>query len=165
MKNKIPLTPIANRLQAIQRHYNLTQRELADRMGLAVGSVNRLLSGACYPSFEAISELFISFPEINANWLVRGDGNMIETESNHIGNNVADIETIAELKTEVWQLKNALQKMVEVMAFLPGRDLGGQPIFPKPSEASKALAKAKCNRKAGLSMFRKGSFRMPVGQA
>lgn len=158
-----------DRLDFMRKTKGMKHKELAEALNLAGSSVNHLVSNKSKPSYEVILKIKDTFPDYELEWILTGKGEMRLNSQNLLHNEREETNSYLETLRKGYENRIAsLEETVRTLASMvhfPGRDLGGQPIFPKPSEASKAIAKAKCNRKAGLSMFRKGSFRMPVGQA
>jgi transcriptional regulator with XRE-family HTH domain len=150
----------SERLKAFLYEKKIKQKDAAPLLGVSIGALNRVLNAESEPSLKLIDSLLTNFPDSDIQYLVTGKAsNGIQ---GYVGSNFDDV--LNSYKAKIMELESTVRTLASMVHF-PGRDLGGQPIFPKPSEANKALAKAKCNRKAGLSMFEKGSFNLPIGQA
>lgn len=63
-------------IQEILRRENLTSSQFADRIGVQRSSVSHVISGRNKPGFDFINKILLAFPDINANWLITGDGEM-----------------------------------------------------------------------------------------
>lgn len=57
---------------------SISSSELADTIGVQRSNVTHVLHGRNKPSFQFIAKLLETYPEINAKWLIMGDGNMLE---------------------------------------------------------------------------------------
>lgn len=67
------------RFQAIMNYFRLTVLEFSNELGYERSEkVNRILNEKGFPSFEMLSDIKRTFPEVNLNWLVFGSGDMIE---------------------------------------------------------------------------------------
>ena len=55
----------------------LSPSELADTIGVQRSNVTHVLHGRNNPSFPFISKLIETYPEINAKWLIIGEGDML----------------------------------------------------------------------------------------
>jgi transcriptional regulator with XRE-family HTH domain len=55
--------------------------KLADSINVQRSSISHILSGRNKPSFDFIQKLLNKFPEINAQWLITGKGNMLIEQS------------------------------------------------------------------------------------
>ena len=84
------MTTIIERLEAVRRHYNLSGRGLADRLGQRPSTVTNYLNGTQAPKLEFIENILRLFPEVSAEWLIRGQGTML----------IVDQPDIAELKKQ-----------------------------------------------------------------
>ena len=55
---------------------NLTSTKFADMVGVQRSSISHILSGRNKPSFDFIEKMLIAYPDLNAQWLITGKGNM-----------------------------------------------------------------------------------------
>ena len=74
------MTTIIERLEALRRHYDLSIRGLADRLDQRPSTVVNYCNGAQPPKLEFIEKILTLFPEISAEWLIRGKGPMFVTD-------------------------------------------------------------------------------------
>ncbi len=63
-----------DRLSHIIDEYNLTASQFADEIGVQRSSVSHVLSGRNKPSLDFITKVILRYPEINAEWLLTGQG-------------------------------------------------------------------------------------------
>ena len=56
----------------------LTSSELADTIGVQRSNVTHVLQGRNKPSFQFIEKLLQAYPELNAKWLLLGNGSMVD---------------------------------------------------------------------------------------
>ena len=68
-----------SRIKRFMEHKGLTSSELADTIGVQRSNVTHVLHGRNKPSFPFISKLLETYPEINAKWLIMGEGQMLES--------------------------------------------------------------------------------------
>ncbi|WP_159517277.1 helix-turn-helix domain-containing protein [Sunxiuqinia indica] len=66
------------RIKRFMDHQGITSSELADSIGVQRSNVTHVLHGRNKPSFQFISKMLEKYPEINAKWLIMGDGDMLE---------------------------------------------------------------------------------------
>ena len=66
------------RIRQFMDFKEISASELADTIGVQRSNVTHVLHGRNKPSFQFISKLLETYPEINAKWLIMGDGNMLE---------------------------------------------------------------------------------------
>lgn len=69
-----------SRLQQFLSAENMTQSEFADRIGIARASVSHILAGRNKPSIEMIQKLSESFPSLNLDWFINGNGKMYKSD-------------------------------------------------------------------------------------
>lgn len=69
-----------DRLESILQHYKLSSSKLAEMIDVQRSGISHILSGRNNPSYDFLVSILHAFPEINANWLLTGSGNMIETD-------------------------------------------------------------------------------------
>jgi len=72
----ITITTMNTRLQQFLSAENLTQSQLADRLGVAKASISHILAGRNKPGFDFIESLAHQFPDLNLDWLIMGTGKM-----------------------------------------------------------------------------------------
>lgn len=70
---------ISQRVRAIAEKYNLSITALSKRIGIAQQTLNRQITGENAMSYYTIEAILGCFPEISAEWLLRGDGEMIKS--------------------------------------------------------------------------------------
>jgi len=78
----VTMNNIPDRLTTILNHYDLSAGAFADKLGIQKSSISHLLSGRNKPSFQFLSKLAKAFPEINLNWFITGQGQMLENALN-----------------------------------------------------------------------------------
>lgn len=69
------------RLQQFILAENISQSAFADRLGVARASVSHILAGRNKPGFDFIVSMSKSFPYLNIEWLITGEGKMYKRES------------------------------------------------------------------------------------
>ncbi|KPK86377.1 MAG: hypothetical protein AMS27_05235 [Bacteroides sp. SM23_62_1] len=66
------------RLNSILKHFKISSSQFADEIGVQRSSVSHVLSGRNRPGFDFIQRILMKFPEINAEWLITGAGEMLK---------------------------------------------------------------------------------------
>ncbi len=79
------------RLYLIMRENNLTASAFADAIGVQRSSISHIVSGRNKPSYDFIERILKRFPEINANWLIRGEGDMYNFFDQEKNNNKKNV--------------------------------------------------------------------------
>ena len=67
---------INNRIKQIQKDSNLSVSKFAETIGIAQPTAKAIIDGDNAPSYKAINGILIGFPNISAEWLLRGEGEM-----------------------------------------------------------------------------------------
>lgn len=70
-----------SRIKQFMDHKGISSSELADTIGVQRSNVTHVLHGRNKPSFQFISKLLETYPEINAKWLIMGSGSMLENQN------------------------------------------------------------------------------------
>jgi transcriptional regulator with XRE-family HTH domain len=60
---------------------NLTSTKFADVVGVQRSSISHILSGRNKPSFDFIEKMLIAYPDVDAQWLITGKGNMFTNQA------------------------------------------------------------------------------------
>lgn len=104
---------VEERLKAVIAYSGLNDSSFAKRIGVQQMTLWRQLNGARKISLETIMAVADSFPEIDANWLLRGSGAMLSDNSAQEKrlDNLIDVismqqETIRNLQGKIKQLQN-----------------------------------------------------------
>lgn len=56
--------------------HKLTSAQFADIIGVQRSSISHIISGRNKPSYDFIQKILLKYPDINANWLITGNGDM-----------------------------------------------------------------------------------------
>lgn len=87
-----------NTLKQIMEHYNHTASEFAENVGIQRSSISHFLSGRNNPSLDVIRKILTAYPDINSDWLILGEGDMLLTPLNN------KTEVLSTSKSEVTQV-------------------------------------------------------------
>ncbi|UYW02202.1 helix-turn-helix transcriptional regulator [Flavobacterium agricola] len=71
------LDEFTKRLEQLFNFYELTPSTFADKIGVQRSSVSHLLSGRNKPSLDFVLKVQDSFSDLDLNWLLHGNGNML----------------------------------------------------------------------------------------
>ncbi len=105
---------IQERLKAVIAYSGLNDSAFAKRIGMQQITLWRQLNDQRKVSLETILAVADTFPEIDANWLLRGNGSMLadnDAQQKRIDNLIDVIsmqqETIKNLQEKIKQLQNS----------------------------------------------------------
>ncbi|MBQ9418411.1 MAG: helix-turn-helix transcriptional regulator [Bacteroidales bacterium] len=65
-----------NRINLILRAKNITARQFAEEIGVQPSGMSHILGGRNNPSLDFVQKVIKRYPEIDANWLLMGRGEM-----------------------------------------------------------------------------------------
>jgi transcriptional regulator with XRE-family HTH domain len=66
----------------LMRHYRYSNTTFAKALGVSASTIGYIDIYRSYPSMETILKLLDLHPDINANWLITGEGQMIKSDRN-----------------------------------------------------------------------------------
>ena len=65
-----------NRINLLLKAKNITARQFAEAIGIQPSGMSHIMSGRNNPSLDFVSKVIRRYPEIDANWLLLGKGEM-----------------------------------------------------------------------------------------
>lgn len=78
---------VNQRIKSVIEYYSLTQKKFAESIGVAQTTVSSFFKRGSKPSYDILESIKNAFPEISADWLLSGEGEMLrEATPNNIGN-------------------------------------------------------------------------------
>ena len=88
------------RIRQFIEYENINAGELATLLEVQRSNISHILNGRNKPGAAFIEKMLLVFPNLNARWLLTGDGEMLNTNSNS-----TKIESITSLKNDAEILK------------------------------------------------------------
>jgi len=67
---------IQKRLEYFIANQGYNYSQFADMIGVQRSSISHIITGRNKPSYDFLQKIFVSFPELNADWLIMGRGKM-----------------------------------------------------------------------------------------
>lgn len=86
---------LEDRIRKLIELKKLNAAQFADKIGVQRSSISHILSGRNRPSLEFLQKILKNYPEINADWLLTGNGN-ISDEKNTLFENTPDVHLYEE---------------------------------------------------------------------
>lgn len=120
-----------SRIKRFMDYKGISSSELADTIGVQRSNVTHVLHGRNMPSFQFISKLLETYPEINAKWLIMGSGNMLES-----GPAAEQQQLFAETEKVAEQKKTEPKKVIDSPAEIPVQPLPSKTPEPAPVNQS-----------------------------
>jgi transcriptional regulator with XRE-family HTH domain len=72
---------MTDRILAIIKYFHLSPSDFAEEIGVQRSSISHLISGRNKPSLEFVQKILGRFPEINTDWLLNGNGEMLKQDN------------------------------------------------------------------------------------
>ena len=67
----------SNRIKAILNHYSITPIDFVENIGIKPSHALNIVAGIGYPTISDIQKILIAYPEVNARWLLLGEGDIL----------------------------------------------------------------------------------------
>ncbi len=107
---------MVNRIQEILKRYNLTAARFADQLEVPRSTISHILSERNKPSLEFIQKVLDKYPEINTNWLLKGEGTIsgkeidLFTDLEQEAENTKSLDVEPSLKKEEFPAENPVDR-------------------------------------------------------
>lgn len=73
-----------DRIKSIQEYFGLTPTQFADKIELNRSNLTHIYSGRNHPSLDVAKKILNTFPEINSDWLIMGNGTMFKGQADSV---------------------------------------------------------------------------------
>lgn len=97
-----------DRLDIFMRFSNLNDNQITVQAGLSIGSIGKQRKGSRGLSSDSIAKLLCAFPHLNAQWLLIGKGEMLNSE---IVKDPKDAEINELLREKIELLKEKIESL------------------------------------------------------
>ena len=106
-----------NRINLILRAKNITAKQFAEEIGIQPSGMSHIMSGRNNPSLEFVSKVIRRYPEIDANWLLMGKGEMYASGTTplsqpQVAANTSSIEEQLDSEPTLFSVSNAVPSPV-----------------------------------------------------
>lgn len=81
--------PMVQRIKDIIRQKAKNREMFAEKVGVSINTLDAYLKKKCKISLDLITKILLTYPDLSAEWLLRGEGEMLRTS---IYNNVNNFE-------------------------------------------------------------------------
>lgn len=72
-----------NRIKRIMEYSQLSQKDFANTLGISESSLSSIFNGRTRPTNNHTQAIHKAYPTININWLLFGEGDMLNDQSNN----------------------------------------------------------------------------------
>jgi transcriptional regulator with XRE-family HTH domain len=70
-----------DRIKSFMDFKSISAAELADSLGVQRSNVSHILNGRNYPGATFIEKFLVTYPELDARWLITGEGDMLSSRT------------------------------------------------------------------------------------
>lgn len=107
---------MVSRIKQLVSQLGSSTRAFAIKCGLRQNTLSNQLNGMRELSLQTVTAILNSFPEVSAEWLMRGDGEMFQDRQNS-----AELERIDKLIDTITTLQDTINAKNETIALLSER--------------------------------------------
>ena len=113
-----------SRIQDLKKHYGLSTRAFAIKCGMNQPTLDRMLKGINALNLNCVTSILHSFPDVSAEWLLRGEGPMLHSLStNQESDRLSTlIDTIATLQVALNAKSDVIAHQAERINQLENRN-------------------------------------------
>jgi transcriptional regulator with XRE-family HTH domain len=98
---------INKRLVVIQEQQQLSKSQFAQLLQTSLPMITHITQGRNKPGVELLQKVLMAFPEMNAKWLLLGEGEMMVSDNTNLKKSELD-EKILAIQNRIQQLQEAL---------------------------------------------------------
>lgn len=104
-----------DRIYQLMKKQNMTQKEFANELCIAEGTLSSIFSGRTKPSNNIVYSIHERFPEVSISWLMFGEGEMdkVEVPSNSQGIQSTPTPPVTPTTPDLFQNTNLQQNPVK----------------------------------------------------
>ncbi len=82
---------IRERIKYLFEEKNISQAQIARDLNISRVTVNKWISTENAFGIESVRKLLTYFPDLNARWLILGEGNMLDTKNYSLKNDISSM--------------------------------------------------------------------------
>lgn len=90
-KHMLAIMDLKTRITAFCKSEKMSVLELTDKIKMSYGTVSKQIGGDRPVSMDTITAILAAFPDLSAEWLLRGDGDMYRMPEPHKKTDFIDI--------------------------------------------------------------------------
>lgn len=77
----VTFASMKNRIEQVIEYFGMTPSQFADTIGVQRPTLHHILSGRNNASLDIVSRIRSAFPEVNVDWMISGEGEMLRNSS------------------------------------------------------------------------------------
>ncbi|MBQ8728557.1 MAG: helix-turn-helix transcriptional regulator [Oscillospiraceae bacterium] len=106
---------MVNRVKEIITQAGLSDRAFALRCGITQNTLSRQLTGVSELSLSTINSILNNFPDVSAEWLLRGEGVMYKSQNSLLELNSNRMERLIDTITTLQETINEKSKTIQLL--------------------------------------------------
>lgn len=106
---------MVNRVKEIITQAGLSDRAFALRCGITQNTLSRQLTGVSELSLSTINSILNNFPDVSAEWLLRGEGVMYKSQNSLLELNSNRMERLIDTITTLQETINEKNKTIQLL--------------------------------------------------
>lgn len=106
---------MVNRVKEIITQAGLSDRAFALRCGITQNTLSRQLAGVSELSLSTINSILNNFPDVSAEWLLRGEGDMYKSQNSLLEVNSNRMERLIDTITTLQETINEKSKTIQLL--------------------------------------------------
>ena len=106
---------MVSRIREIISFYGLSDRQFALKCGIKQNTLSRQLSGTSDVSISTIISILDNFDDINAEWLLRGKGCMLNSEQQDPEQQIEKMERLVDTITTLQSALNEKSRTIQAL--------------------------------------------------
>jgi transcriptional regulator with XRE-family HTH domain len=116
---------MTERINKLLKYSKMSASQFADKVGVQRSSISHVLSGRNKPSLDFVTKILESFSEINPDWLLRGEGNMLNEENDDLfsKNTISESEKVEKAD---YDRENLERKFTEIPKIVEKKEKAGR---------------------------------------
>lgn len=99
------------RINKIRDYKGLTSKALSNEIGMKYSTMNNYMNGKQDPTVPFVLRILAKYPEVSAEWLLRGEGAMIKKKNQE----EELIRELADLKVKLLVSEGITKKLTEIL--------------------------------------------------
>lgn len=120
------MSSFISRLDEYMRYAGLNDNRITKEAGLQIGVINKARKRDSGLSADNIEKILYTYKDINARWLITGEGEMLQNQSENNQDNISFADLINEYRLDIKELNQQIKELEKRNAELEQKLLEAQ---------------------------------------
>lgn len=134
------MSSFISRLDEYMRYAGLNDNRITKEAGLQIGVINKARKRDSGLSADNIEKILYTYKDINARWLITGEGEMLQNQSENNQDNISFADLINEYRLDIKELNQQIKELEKRNAELEQKLLQAQKHAPEEEDVTCANA-------------------------